>query len=115
MLTRRERIQREVLSWPGVGDHPHRFGGTEYRLGAREIGHIHGERLVDIPFPKRVRDELVAAGRAEAHHVLPESGWVSFYMREDADADRAIELLRLSYELAEQQRARLRARAEGKT
>jgi hypothetical protein len=92
-----------------VTAHPHRFGGTEYRLGRRELGHIHGDYLLDIPFPKRVRDEMVAAGLAEPHHVLPETGWVSFYLREPADAERAIALLRRSFDLAvEQQNKRSR-------
>jgi Family of unknown function (DUF5519) len=47
-----------------------------------------------------VREELVAAGRAERHHVLPESGWVSVYLREIRDVERAIELLRSSFERA---------------
>ncbi len=55
-----EIIQQAVLSWDGVAAHPHRYGGTEYRLGKREIGHIHGDSLVDIPLPKQVRDELVS-------------------------------------------------------
>jgi predicted DNA-binding protein (MmcQ/YjbR family) len=91
-----------VRAWTAVSAHPHRFGGTEYRLGQREIGHIHGDLLVDIPFPTRVRDELVSAGLAEPHHVLPDSGWVSVYLREPADLERAISLLRRSYELARQ-------------
>jgi hypothetical protein len=95
-----------VSTWPGVLAYPHRFGGTEYRLASREIGHIHGDHLVDIPFPKRVREQVVAAGRAERHHLLPETGWVSFYLREPGDAERAVELLRLSFELALQQKAR---------
>jgi predicted DNA-binding protein (MmcQ/YjbR family) len=99
-----ERITKTVLSWDGVTAHPHRFGGTEYRLGRREIGHIHGDRLVDIPFPKKVRDEVVAAGRAEPHHILPESGWVSFYINDDEDVERAIRLLEESRELAVKQR-----------
>lgn len=49
-----KRITETVLSWDGVIAHPHRFGGTEYRLGRREIGHMHGDRLVDIPFPKKI-------------------------------------------------------------
>jgi len=97
-----EKIRGFVLGWPGIAAYPHRFGGTEYRLGKREIGHTHGDSLVDISFPKKVRDELVAAGRAEPHHVLPKSGWVSFYIREDADVEKAIELLRFSFELASQ-------------
>ena len=79
---------------------------TEYRIGKREIGHIHGDAFVDIPFPTKVRDEVVAAGRAQPHHLLPETGWVSFYLRQPADVAQAIELFRLSFELAVKQKAR---------
>ncbi len=96
----KEKIHAAVTSWPGVTADPHRFGGTEYRLGKREIGHLHGDHLVDIPFPKKVRDEIVATGRAEPHHILPDSGWVSFYLQEIADVERTIALLKQSYELA---------------
>jgi hypothetical protein len=72
-----ERIANEVLSWDGVTSASHRFGGIEFLLGKRELGHLHGDRLADLPFPSRVRDELVEAGGAKPHHVLPESGWVS--------------------------------------
>lgn len=99
-----QRIQTAVLGWPHVEAHPHRFGGTEYRLGRRELGHIHGDDLVDIPFPKKVRDTIVASGQAEPHHILPESGWVSVYLREAADVDRAVELLQRSFELALKQK-----------
>lgn len=102
----KDRIYEAVTGWPGVSAHPHQFGGTEYRMGKREIGHVHGDYLVDIPFPTRVRDELVAAGRAEPHHVLPESGWISFYIRVESDVERAIDLLRQSYDLASKQKAR---------
>ena len=102
----KEAIDRAVLAWSGVSAHPHRYGGTEYRLGRREIGHIHGSYLVDIPFPTNVRNEIVAAGEAEPHHVLPDSGWVSFYLREQADTQHAIDLLRRSFELAAAQKAR---------
>ncbi|MCB0212545.1 MAG: DUF5519 family protein [Anaerolineae bacterium] len=98
-----EKINQAVLSWQDVTAHDHRFGGTEFRLGTREIGHIHGNYLVDIPFPKKVRDEIVAAGRAQAHHVLPDSGWISFYIKADEDVEAAITLLRESFELAEKQ------------
>src|SRR5512138_2150049 len=101
------RLILEALStWEGVTIAPHRFGGSEFRLGTREIGHIHGDALVDIPFPKKMRDEIVAAGEAQPHHILPETGWVSFYLREPADVDRAIALLRRSYEVALRQRER---------
>ena len=98
-VTRRaEQIELTVLSWPGVEAVPHRFGGREFRVGRRELGHIHGDRLLDVPFPVRIREQLVREGRALEHHVLPESGWVSFSIRGVADVPSAIELLRLSYE-----------------
>jgi hypothetical protein len=96
-----ETIEVAMQALPGVTPSPHRFGGTEYCLGRREIGHVHGDSLVDIPFTRKIREELVAAGRAERHHILPDSGWVSVYLREPPDLDRAIELLRYSYERAQ--------------
>jgi len=99
-----QQIVDALLAWEGIESHPHRFGGVEFRIGKREIGHIHGNSLVDIPFPKKIRDEIVAAGEAQPHHILPESGWVSFYLREDEDVEKAIALLRRSYEIALTQR-----------
>jgi hypothetical protein len=72
-----ETITKAVTEWEGVTVRPHRFGGVEYVIGKREIGHIHGDHLVDIPFPKKVREEVVRAGRAQPHHILPDSGWIS--------------------------------------
>ncbi len=101
-----EKTRLAVLEWPGVTAHPHRFGGIEFRLGTREIGHMHSDWLVDIPFPTRVRDELVTGGLAEPHHILSDTGWISFYVREEGDIDRAVALLRRSYELAQGQKPR---------
>jgi hypothetical protein len=99
----RDVLERELLTWEGVESRPHRFGGREYRLGRREIGHVHGDELIDIPLPRRRRDEVVAAGRADPHHVLPDSGWISVRLRVADDVRNGIELLRLSYELAVEQ------------
>lgn len=94
----RKRIEGEVGGWEGVSTHPHRFGGVEFRYGKVELGHLHGGRLADLPMPKRVRDELVAEGRALPHHVLPDSGWVSRRIEGPEDAEGVIELFRMNYE-----------------
>ena len=99
-------ITKAVTGWADVKVQLHRFGGVEYVIGRREIGHIHGDQLVDIPFPKKVRDEIVAAGRAQPHHILPETGWVSFYLREEDDVEKAITLLHESYEIAQKQKSK---------
>ena len=100
------RITQVVTSWEGVTAAPHRFGGVEYVIGRREVGHIHGDHMVDIPFPKKVRDVLVAEGRAQPHHLLPETGWISFYLQQDDDVEKAIALFRESYEIAQKQKTK---------
>ena len=92
-----DAIRREVLSWPGVTEEPHRFGGGEFRLGKRELGHLHGDYLADLPFPVRVREVLVEEGKAMAHHILPQSGWVSYPIRDASAVPGALELFRLAY------------------
>jgi len=92
--------------WQDVTVHPHRFGGIEFRLGKRELGHLHGNSLLDVPFPRTVRNELVASGQAEEHHILPGTGWISFRIRAAEDVERAVDLLRRSFELARESRAR---------
>ena len=108
----KDQITAAALAWEGARVAPHRFGGVEFRLGRREIGHLHGEHLLDIPFPLKVRQELVKAGKVEPHHLLPDSGWISFYLRQPDDIQSAIGLLRLSYEIALQHRERRNASAK---
>ena len=103
-MTTGEQIAETVQSWPGVESAPHRFGGIEFRLGRRELGHLHGDRIADLPFPRRVRDELVAGGRARPHHVLPDSGWVTISISSPADADNAVKLFRMAYDRAQNAR-----------
>jgi hypothetical protein len=94
-----EAVRAVVATWEGVTTHEHRFGGIEFRLGRRELGHLHGT-IADLPFPRRVRDELVATGRARPHHVLPDSGWVTVPMRTASEVAGVIELFRQTYERA---------------
>jgi hypothetical protein len=89
-------VRAAVGSWEGVTTHDHRFGGIEFRVGRRELGHLHAT-IADLPFPRRVRDELIAAGRARPHHVLPQSGWVTVPMRTASEVSNVIELFRQNY------------------
>lgn len=92
-----ERLEQEISSWPAVSTYPHRFGGREFRFKAAEIGHIHTGGTVDIPFPRSVRDPLLAEGLAQEHRWVPDSGWVTFQVRGEEDFKHAIWLMRLSY------------------
>lgn len=92
-----ERFDSEILSWPEVSSHSHRFGGREFRFRKAEIGHIHRGGTLDIPFPRALRDALLSDGLAQEHRWVPNSGWVTFHVREDRDVERALWLMRLSY------------------
>ena len=69
-------------------------------MGRRELGHIHGDYQADIPFPKTVRDKPVSENKAEPHHILPQSGWITFRFVKKEDVQRGLDLFRMSYELA---------------
>lgn len=90
-------IESAVSSWPGVEAGPHRFAGREFTLVGRELGHVHGDRQADIPFPKRIRDPVVNAGLADEHHLYPASGWITKYLRTDDDVAEAVRLFRVAY------------------
>jgi hypothetical protein len=91
------RLEDEVSAWPNVSSHPHRFGGKEFRFGKAEIGHVHRDGTVDIPFPRLVRDALLEEGQAEEHRWVPNSGWATFRIRGEADMHHATKLMRISY------------------
>ncbi len=91
------QIYNEVSSWPGVTVEGHRGGIVFFRVGRREIGHLHGTRFADLPFPVRIRRELVAAGKADLHYLHPESGWVTRTIRGEHDVEPIVQLFRLNY------------------
>ena len=98
MTSIKETIEREVGGWPGVEERVHRLGGVEFRVNGHEIGHLHGDRMADLPFPVTMREELVEAGEAQLHHVMPQTGWVSYRIRGERDVAGALDLFKKNYE-----------------
>ena len=97
MTDQLKQLQERVAAWPNISIHPHRFGGTEFGYKRAEVGHVHTGGIVDIPFPRPVRDALLAEGLAEKHHWVPASSWVTLRIRGEHDLIHALWLLRLSY------------------
>jgi hypothetical protein len=56
-----QTIEQKLLEWTGVTTEPNRFGGIEFLVDKKEMGHLRGERLTDLPFPIKVREKLVAS------------------------------------------------------
>jgi hypothetical protein len=92
-----KKLEDAVESWPRISVHPHGFGGREFRFANAEVGHVHDGGIVDIPFPRPIRDALLSEGLAEEHRWVPNSGWVTFRVRSGKDLEHAVWLMRLSY------------------
>jgi len=92
-----KNLEDIVASWLQISVHPHRFGGREFHFGNGEVGHAHNGGIVDTPFPRSVRDALLAEGLAEEHQWVPNSGGVTFRLRSEKDLQHAEWLMRLSY------------------
>jgi MFS family permease len=93
-----QAIKEKIQEWPGVTTEPNRFGGVEILVDKKEMGHLHGERLADLPFPVKIKESLIRSGQALPHHIYPESGWVSYWIRNSKDIPAVIDLFRLQYE-----------------
>ncbi len=99
-------IERAVTGWPGVTTGDTGRGGLQFKYGRVELGHLHGGSFADLPFLKKIHDELIATGQAAVHPPLPDSGWVRREMDGPADAEAVIALFRLNYDRATARAAR---------
>jgi len=97
--TASEQIIEEVTSWPGVAAGPGRRGEFAFRLGRREIGHLHGDHAAHFSFPKHIWAELREQRRIVDHPVFPgRVGPSARRIEDEADVRDVIALLRLNYE-----------------
>jgi hypothetical protein len=92
-----EQITQEVTSWPGVEAGPGRRGEFSFRLGRREIGHLHGDRAAHFGFPKEVWVELMEEGRV-VRYPIDRPGWAARRIDDETDVREVIELMRLNYD-----------------
>jgi len=93
------QITEEVTSWPGVEAGPGRRGEFAFKVGGREIGHLHGDHAAHFGFPKDLWAQLVEQGRIGDHPVFPgKAGLAARRIDDQADVEDVIELLRLNYD-----------------
>jgi hypothetical protein len=110
--TASQRITEEVVSWPGVVAGPGRRGELAFKLGRREIGHLHGDHSAHFFFPRQTWNELKAHGRIVPHPVFPDKqGPAARRIESEDDVQEVIALLRLNYDRAAAGRALAAERA----
>jgi Family of unknown function (DUF5519) len=97
--TASEQITEEVTSWPGVTAGYGDRSEFSFKLGKREIGHLHGDHALHLGFPKAVWHELYEQGRIDYHPVFPgKPGFAARRIEDQDDVDDVIALLRLNYD-----------------
>ncbi len=97
--TASQRITDEVTSWPGIEAGPGRRGEFAFRVGRKEIGHLHGDHAAHFSFPEGTWAELRDQGRITEHPVFPNRvGPAARRIETDADVRDVIALMRLNYD-----------------
>jgi Family of unknown function (DUF5519) len=99
--TRSQQITEEVTSWPGVEAGPGRRAEFAFKVGRREIGHLHGDHAAHFGLPKELWHELFEQGRIDYHPVFPgKKGWGARRIDDHDDVQDVIALMRLNYDRA---------------
>ena len=72
--TASKQITEQVTAWPGVTAGPGARGAFSFTLGRRELGHLHGDRVLHLGLPKAVWHELYERGGSTTTRSFPEAG-----------------------------------------
>jgi hypothetical protein len=92
------KVDQTVSAWPGMKITLHKYGGFQFNVYDKEIGHMHSNGVVDILFDLKTKQQLLSESALQDHHTFKDSGWVSFYIRKKDDAEEVISLLKLSFD-----------------
>jgi len=92
-------VERQVLGWPGTTSESGRFHSVAFRYGKREIGHVHRDRIADLPVTPEMRKEVLSKGRARPHRA-GSKGYVSYPVEDGEDVSSVLDILGRNYERA---------------
>jgi Family of unknown function (DUF5519) len=93
-----DAIEAEVTSWPNMSVQLHKFGGVQFNFNNKEVGHIHGNGMLDLLLNRKAKSELLIEGRVRDHHTFKDSGWITFVIRTANDYEYALGLLKFAIE-----------------
>ncbi|CAN5890887.1 hypothetical protein BH18ACT11_BH18ACT11_31370 [soil metagenome] len=89
-------VERGVLGWPGTTSESGRFHSVAFRYGKREIGHVHRDRVADLPVTPEMREEVLSKGRARPHRA-GSKGYISYPVENSEDVSSVLDILGRNY------------------
>ena len=92
-------VELRVLGWPGTTSESGRFHSVAFRYGKREIGHVHRDRIADLPVTPEMREEVLSKGRAGPHRA-GSKGYISYRIEDGQDVSAVLDILARNYERA---------------
>ncbi len=93
-----DEIENEVRAWPNTTVHVHKFGRIQFNANTTELGHIHGNGLLDVLLNREQKSLLMKKYPVQDHHIFKKSGWISFWIKTQEDKQTAVALLRYVYD-----------------
>jgi hypothetical protein len=94
-----QQITEAVAAWPGVETARGRRGEVAFKVGRRELGHLHGDHTAHFAFPQEVWLQLKEQSRIVEHPVFPgKAGPALRRIDLDADIRDVVELMRINYD-----------------
>ncbi len=87
-------MEEELTQWKGINFSMHHFGGLQINYQKNELGHIHGNGLLDVYVGSERKNYFIQNLHCEDHHILDKSNsWVSFWIKREEDYNKAINIL----------------------
>ena len=88
-----------VSTWRGTQAGTGSRGEWAFKVGRKEIGHLHGDHAAHFGFPKEVWGSLFEQGRIDYHPVFPgRPGFGARRIETEDDVEDVVALMRLNYE-----------------
>ena len=91
-----DKIQEELNKDTNITISIHKYGGIQFNYKNKELGHIHGNGMVDVLLNKKMKSELIAKKWVQEHHTFKDSGWVTLFLKSDNDIEIAVKVLKMS-------------------
>lgn len=99
------KLINEIQIWEGIEIRPHTFGGFQFKMNGMDIGHIHGDKIVDLPLSSHIQLKISLLKeknnnniKLSNYHIYPGSKWIVYYLKDDSDISTVLRDFKFQYD-----------------